>query len=577
METATRYFVADLVEEVGSLTAVAAQIVSMTSDPECDLDELCRVILCDNVMAARFLALGNSAALQPRHETRDLKECLMRIGLYRVRNVALLMGMHDLTPNGNGADATDLTEFWHHGLATAAFGKLLAEQRGGTNPEDGWLLGILHGIGLIALAQQSPADFQNALLRARALRQPLVDAELSLLEYHHGELGGRILARWNLPRVFAEAIEFHLEPFEAGEVSEETGKLVDLLRSSIRLSRAAGFGDSGDGDPTPELCEVARETNLTTEDLERIVRRVATEVQEISQLLGMSTQQPASLPSIDPSQRLATRLALEGLEDTLARESLEQQLEMARVIQRKLLPERTPTLPGLELAAANRPSQHISGDYYDFIDILGGATGIVVADVSGKGMPAALLASNLQASLRALGQAFSDPGELLGSVNRALYASTDPEHFATLFLAVVEPDGSGFRYASAGHNPPLLLRRDGSVEWLKPAGTPLGMFGEMSYPVAEVSLQPGDLVVAYTDGVTEAVDGQDTEFTEEGLEESIRSRSGEPCPAILEGLVRDVEQHVLQAVPSGPECGVDDSPIIPLGDDLTLVLVRRTN
>lgn len=576
MEAPTRYFVADLVEEVGSLTAVATQIVSMTSDPECDLDELCRVILCDNVMAARFLALGNSAALQPRHETRDLKECLMRIGLYRVRNVALLMGMHDLTPRDNGADATDLTEFWHHGLATAAFGKLLAEQYGGINPEDAWLLGILHGIGLIALAQQSPAEFQNALLRARALKQPLVDAELSLLEYHHGELGGRILSRWNLPRVFAEAIEFHLEPFDTHEVSAEGRKLVDLLRGAIRLSRAAGFGDSGDGDPAPELKQVACEARLSTEALERIIRRVASEVQEIAQLLGMHTQQPASLPHSDPSQRLATRLALEGLEDTLARESLEQQLEMARVIQRKLLPEKTPALPGLELAAANRPSQHISGDYYDFIDILGGAKGIVVADVSGKGMPAALLASNLQASLRALGQAFSDPGELLGSVNRALYASTDPEHFATLFLAVLDPDGGGFRYASAGHNPPLLLRGDGSVEWLKPAGTPLGMFGEMRYPVTEVPLGPGDLVVAYTDGVTEAVDDQDNEFTEDGLEQSIRSRVAAPCPEILAGIVQDVERHVLAGAPGrASDCDAGAAAIAPLGDDLTLVLMRR--
>ena len=575
METSTRYFVADLVEEVGSLTAVAAQIVNLTSDPECDLDQLCKVILSDNVMAARFLALGNSAAFQPRYESRDLKECLMRVGLYRVRNVALLMGMHDLTPRDNGADTTDLTEFWHHGLATAAYGKHLAFQRSQINPEDAWLLGILHGIGLIALAQQSPIEFQNSLLRARALRQPLVDAELALLEYHHGELGGRILSRWNLPRVFAEAIEFHLEPFGPEEVSPEGRNLVDLLRSAIRASRAAGFGDSGDGDPAPAPEQVAAELKMTSEAFECMTRRVATEVQEIAQMLGMNAHQPATVPPADPSQRRATRMALEGLEDTLARESLEQQLEMARVIQRKLLPAETPHLTGLELAAANRPSQMISGDYYDFIQILGGATGIVVADVSGKGMPAALLASNLQASLRALGQAFSDPGELLGSVNRALFASTDPEHFATLFLAVANPDGSGFRYASAGHNPPLLLRSDGSIEWLKPAGTPLGMFGEMRYPVTEVSLEPGDLVVAYTDGVTEAVDSQDNEFTEEGLERSVRKRRGGDCCEVLTGIVADVERH---AGGSGLPAGtgdLDSAPPVQLGDDLTLVLMRR--
>jgi len=157
-------------------------------------------------------------------------------------------------------------------------------------------------------------------------------------------------------------------------------------------------------------------------------------------------------------------------------------------------------------------------------------------------------------------------------VNRALHANTDPEHFATLFLAVLEPDGSGFRYASAGHNPPLLLRQDGSIEWLKPAGTPLGMFGDMNYPVTAVKLGPGDLLVAYTDGVTEATDQQDNEFEESGLERAVRSRAGRNCREVLDGIIAEVEGHVRAGLPNP-----DDRTAVPLGDDLTLVLLRRTS
>ncbi len=571
MHTSTKYFITDLVEEVGSLGAVASQIVGMTSDPECDMGQLSQVILADTVMAARFLALANSAALARGHETRDLKDCLVRLGLTRVRNVALLMGMHDLSPREAGPAAVDLTEFWIHDLATAACAKQLARQRKNVEPEDAWLVGILHGIGVIALSQKLPADFQNSLLRARALKIPLVEAEMTLLEFHHGELGGRILGQWNLPRVFAEAIEFHVEDFTSGEVTEEGRALVELLRDSVRLCRAAGFGESGDGDSCPDLNEISSDLQMPMESIDRLLETITREVAEISHLLGMDTGIQATPREAAPQQRMAARLALEGLEDTLAREVLEEQLEMAREIQRKLLPDSTPDLPGLEIAAANRACYHISGDYYDFIDIQGGKQGIVIADVSGKGMPASLLASNLQASLRALGQAFADPGELLASVNRALYASTDPEHFATLFLAVMEPDGSGFRYASAGHNPPLLLRRDGSVEWLQPAGTPLGMFGDMHYPVTTVSLEPGDRVVAYTDGVTEATDALDREFEESGLEQAVRRRATAACKDLLEGIIADVEEHVQNGAPPTAE-----KTTARLGDDVTLVILSRT-
>lgn len=579
MESNTKYFIADLVEEVGSLNAVAAQVVAMTSDPDCDLNQITRVILSDNVMSLRFLALANSAAVSRGTEVRNLRDCLVRLGLDRVRNVALLMGMHDMTPGGGAAAGVDMGEFWNYNLATASCAQNLAALRGGIEPDDAWLVGILHGIGVIALSQKAPEDFQNSLLRARALKTSLADAEMTTLEFHHGEIGGRILSQWHLPRVFADSVEFHPELFEKQEVSEEAWSMIRLLRQAIQLARALAFGDSGDGTAPLPLPRIAEELGLSGSDIDELAHRVEMEVAEISALIGMDLPSRPDRSTRESSQKLAARLALEGLEDSLARDDLEEQLGMAREIQRRLLPERTPELPGYAMAAANHPCQHISGDYYDFIKIKNAATGIVIADVSGKGMPASLLASNLQASLRALAQIFLDPGELLANVNRALFNSTDPEHFATLFLAVMEPDGTGFRYASAGHNPPLLLKADGSAHWLKPAGTPLGMFEEMAYPVSNVRMDPGDLLVAYTDGVTEATDPQETEFTEDGLERSVRARHSADCAAILQGVIRDVDHHVHGEGTAGDAGrgapGSSSAPASRISDDLTLIVLRR--
>ena len=580
MVTSTKYFIADLVEEMGSLNAVASQIVALTLDPECDLDQLTRLILSDNVMSMRFLALANSATISRGKEVRSLRDCLVRLGLERVRNVALLMGMHDMAPSGDSPANLDMGEFWKHTLATACCAQDLAVRRGKPDPEDAWLVGILHGIGIIALSQQVPEDFQTALLRCRALKTTLAEAEMTILEFHHGELGSRILNRWKLPRIFGESVEFHTEQFDEQEVTPESHTMIRLLLDAIELVRAFGFGDNGDGTPARSLGQVLNDVGLEESDADELASLVEQEVKEISKLLGMDGPQRPPRESLDESPRKAARLALEGMEDSMARDVLEEQLDMAREIQRRLLPEETPTIPGFQLAVANHPCHHISGDYYDFVQIQGGAVGIVIADVSGKGMPASLLASNLQASLRALGQVFPDPGELLANVNRALFSSTDPEHFATLFLAVMEADGSGFTYASAGHNPPLLLSSDGVARWLKPAGTPLGMFEEMTYKVTRVPMAPGDILVAYTDGVTEAMDIQEEEFSETGLEESVRRNGELDCESILDGLITDVKNHIkrgsleeLNLTPARARS--DTSDLGGMADDLTLLVIRK--
>ena len=578
MTTSTKYFVADLVEEVGSLPTVAAQIVAMTSDPDCDMNALARVILSDSVMAMRFLALANSAAMSGGHEVRDLRGAVIRLGLRRVRNVALCMGMHDMMPSGRTEGRLPMNEFWKFSLAVASCAEGLAWQRGEPSDEDAWLGGILHGVGVSALDQKLHDEFQRVLAQAEAGQAELVDAEMAVLDFHHGELGGRLLSRWSVPRVFAEVVEYWPEEFDPGEVSDEAAALVGVLRDARAIVRAAGYGDSGDRTPAPTVPDLAARLDLPDEFLAALAAKVDREVSRMSAMLGMELDGASFSEALDESRRRVVRLGLEGIDDALVREDMEQQLAMARDIQQKLLPAEAPAVPGCDIAAANRPSLHVSGDYYDFLRFRDGSVGLVIADVSGKGRPAALLASNVQAGLQALAGVFTDPGELLGSINNMVFGQTGAEKFVTLFLGVLAPDGRTLRYASAGHNPPLLWRDGGQVQWLKAVGTPLGMVPDMVYGVAEVTLAPGDLLVAYTDGVTEAPDGRDGEFAEEGLEASVRRIAAAGAPAaedVIAAVLNDVAAFVASGdAPSATgDLVTDTRGRRPADDDLTMIVL----
>lgn len=562
MRSAEKCRLAELVDEVGSLAPVAAQIVSMTADPECDTDKLAKVILCDNVMAMRFLALANSAAFCRGQEIRDLRGALMRLGLRRVRNVAFLMGMHDLIPGHAVAGALPMAEFWKHSLATAACAQALAWRSGLPRTEDAWLVGILHGIGVPVLAQRAPREFQQACTLAKTQGLTMAEAEVRVLDFHHGEVGGRILAHWNLPRVFKDAVAYHLQVFDPQEVSPETNQLVGILRQAIGFVRSLGFGDNGDGVPPLPLATQAQVMGLTGPALEALTGKITREVQEMCSLIGLDLPEEAVRAALDHSQRMMAHVGLEGIEDSLAKDRLERQLGLARQIQRHLLPAAAPRIPGYQVAARNIPSQHVSGDTYDFIALPDGRLVIALADVVGDGMPASLLASTLQASIRALTAAFTGPGDLLAAANQALFTSTDPEGFATLFLAAVDPATGSLQYASAGHTPALLLRREGAALWLRPAGTPLGMQPGGSFPVHAAALAPGDVLVAYTDGVTEATDPQGREFGTAGLVRIVRQNRDQSAEGILAALLRGVQTHA-----GAPGC--------ELMDDLTLVVLKK--
>jgi len=187
-----------------------------------------------------------------------------------------------------------------------------------------------------------------------------------------------------------------------------------------------------------------------------------------------------------------------------ARERIEQELRVARRIQHALLPKAAPALDGWEITYHYQPAREVGGDFYDFLELADGCLGIIVGDVSGKGIPAAVLMASTRSILRAVAQrGGTEPGQVLGQANDVLCSDVPPNMFVTCFYSVLDPESGGFRFANAGHNLPWR-RHDGQADELRARGMPLGLMPGMSYEEKEAMLAAGDDVLFYSDGLVEA-------------------------------------------------------------------------
>ncbi len=195
----------------------------------------------------------------------------------------------------------------------------------------------------------------------------------------------------------------------------------------------------------------------------------------------------------------------------------EQEINEARSIQEGFLPKQIPQLPGYELASAWQSARVVGGDYFDVLPFERDTLGLCIADVAGKGMPAALLMSNLQAAVRGLASADLRPDELCARLNALLYRNIASDRFITFFYAHLDGPSGTLQYVNAGHNPPIVLHQDGSHHRLREGGGVFGVFPHQSFALGTTGLHPGDRVVLYTDGVTEAADANYEEFGDERL------------------------------------------------------------
>jgi sigma-B regulation protein RsbU (phosphoserine phosphatase) len=272
---------------------------------------------------------------------------------------------------------------------------------------------------------------------------------------------------------------------------------------------------------------------------------------------GVKTASSAQTTLAQEVARLTTAIGREMAQ----RERLNRELEIAREVQEHLFPQRLPPVPGLDYCGQCQPAREVGGDYYDFLELPGGRLAIAVGDVSGKGVGAALMMASLEASLRALASVVENPADLIERVSRLVFQASATNRYATLFYAEYDPATRCLTYVNAGHNPPIVLRNRGGacqVLRLETGGPVIGLFPR-GYERGVFSHEAGDLVVLFTDGVSESMNAREEEWGEERLIELAKTCHGFPA---REGMKRILA--AAQAFAAGA----------PQHDDMTLVVLR---
>jgi len=247
--------------------------------------------------------------------------------------------------------------------------------------------------------------------------------------------------------------------------------------------------------------------------------------------------------------------------EMVEKRELERELSLARTIQKGLLPAVIKSPEGYDIAAVNESSLQVGGDYYDVIPLSEHEYVLGIGDVSGKGVPASLLMANVQAALRAIAPLRLPMDEATQRLNAIVYSNTQADTFITFFWGILDARSNIFTYVNAGHNPPYLFRADGEFEAMMTGGLILGVLDEqVPYDIASVILRPGDTIIAYTDGVNEAMSQEMKEYGNERLEALLRKLAGRPAAEIIDRVREDILRHTTGAKQS---------------DDITMLALRR--
>jgi len=248
------------------------------------------------------------------------------------------------------------------------------------------------------------------------------------------------------------------------------------------------------------------------------------------------------------------------IEQAIEKGRMEREMALAAQIQKNFLPKENPRIENYEIVGTNLSCSEVGGDYYDFIPVDQNRLGIVIADVAGNGMSASLLMASLRAALHSEIHSDYSPENMAVKLNDFVHDSSASDRFITFFFGELEKESGTLNYINAGHNPPILLRRDGKIERLESCGFCLGMFPSVHYEENKVALEPGDIILFYTDGITESRNASKEEFDERRLIEILQKESRRSAQEIMDRVFQDLKLFT--------DCA---EPV----DDMTLVVVKR--
>jgi serine phosphatase RsbU (regulator of sigma subunit) len=474
---------------------------------------------------------------------------------------ALPVGNPERTKNGVMSDSAKDPALWAGALGSDEFRVRVLEVRGaGPLPESvRSQLDLLARFAALALAlaerRRAMEELSSIIEATKRLNSTLDLGELihiilNLATHQTGAARGTVFLVdrehneiWSLVGLGLEqhVIRLPADRGIAGWVAREG--------SAVRL-------DNAYDDPRFEP-DVDRKLGFKTKQLLCLpIRNEADDIIGVLQLLNkaesFNEEDEAFLDALSSHVALALERAQLHREH-IEKEKMERDLELAREIQAGFLPEAPPVLPGIKIAVSHCASQMVGGDYYDFLCV--NADGkeallLVVADVEGKGAASALMMANVQATLHALADHVVPLEKLPATINQKILMGTRASgtpgrttKYLSMFLALVENGGRRFSYVNAGHVPPAVIRADGRTEWLETGGMIVGLLPDVKFECATVELEPGDLLVACTDGITEAMDALGVEFSRARLADLVNDlRAGTP-EEIVRAVLAEVDEH----------------------------------
>lgn len=500
-------------DNLPSLPAVTLEVMELIRAGEASAEEIAEVIQRDPALAARVLKMVNSAFFALSSEVVSVKHAVTLLGLRTVKVMILGFSVVELG-HGTEHDGFDYDAYWRRSLCTAVAARLLAHAAAPKLKEEAFIGGLLADVGMLAAHRCARELYAPVLAEWAKLGHPEIEVELRLLGVSHATMSRELLATWGLPELLYGAVGAHQgEGIE--NLSGTARQLAGILAGAdavagvfcgvvppdrIAQAKAACSHASGVGGPM----------------LDHVLLALDASVQEVAALLDLKIAPTVSYAQMqsEAGKQLA-QLTIEAEQETAG---YRQSMTNAGEIQRRILPARAPEVPGCRFASRYVPSERVSGDFYDFIPAHGGKLGVVIGDVSGHGIVAAVTMGVAKKLLQMGLRSSADPARSLRIANQELFLDLQRTVFVTACAGVYDPADRMFRFCRAGHNPVIVYHPDRGPRPVRfePPGMALGWDDGTQFNATlglnTLPMRPGDLLFLYTDGISEAMNPQGEEF-----------------------------------------------------------------
>jgi serine phosphatase RsbU (regulator of sigma subunit)/HD-like signal output (HDOD) protein len=538
------------------------RVVQACSRTGIDSRDLAGIVSNDPVLTAELLRVANSAFFGLASQVKSVTRAVTVLGNRALRNLVLCISMRDALRK-DSIPGFDIDAYWEDALRRAVSARCLAELAG-LDADECFTAGLLQDFGLLVMLYLHPEQVEHWASLVAATPDQRRDLEVEFFQTTHDEVGLTLAQSWDLPADLAIAMGYHHD----GPPDETDPQDVSLCKVSACADWMAAVYRSVDKRSVVQRTRSLLKDHFGAgpEQTDFLLQKVAESVAEAAVAMGMRVGDQMSFETVLREANL--RLAEENmsyqeltwrLEQTLAErdqiaEELQRELELAREVQKSLLPDRACGIEGI--VGQNLSAKAVSGDFYDYYRLPDGRIAFCLADVSGKGMNAALLMAKAASLFRCLGKGIHDPGKLLGMLNREISETSIRGMFVTMIAGVVDHSSGEVTIASAGHLPALHMGCAALIGEYQAEAPPLGISPDSRFPNHTFNLQGGCLYL-YTDGLLEARIG-DHRLEKEGLLRLLKEYSHLPLEARTSAI-----SNAVKAVD-----GIVD-------DDLTVLIIQE--